>query len=254
VCLRPATPKIGTPRIIPAVPRLLIRTGFQGHQKVELGPGETIIGRGEDATVMFPNVSVSRHHCLISVGTQRIVLEDMDSANGTFLNGKQVMQEELKTGDEIQVGKFHLVYLDDGKDNLFYRGRYVKYLAKYEPVTQQSNEDSTFAMSKEAIKALANQNALVEDARLVLTSNPRKFWFPEDRKLTFGTRGMIDVSGWWTWGECAEVAWDGSRHTITRKGFMTSVKVNDQPVSSKRPLKEGDNILIGKTRFQYTLG
>ncbi len=234
------------------MPRLLIRTGFQGHQKVELEPGETIIGRGEDAQVIFPNVSVSRHHCLISVGTQRIVLEDMDSANGTLLNGKSVMQEELQSGDEIQVGKFHMVYLADRKEDLFYRGRYVKYLAKYEPVATGS-EDSTFAMSKAAMTAMANQNALVEDARLVLATNPRRFWFPEDRKLTFGGRGMIDVQGWWTWGECAEVSWNGSRHVIVKRGWMTTVKVNDATVKTERPLKEGDSVTIGMTRFQYVL-
>ena len=234
------------------MPRLLIRTGLQGHQKLELKPGQTVIGRGDDASAVFPNVSVSRHHCLINVGSQRVVLEDMDSANGTFLNGKKVMQQELTSGDEIRVGKFHLVYLGDAKEDQFYRGRYIEYLAKYEPVATGS-EENTFAMTKEAIAALANQNSLIEDARLVLATNPRRFWFPEDRALTFGSGGMIDVEGWFTWGTCADVSWDGNRHVVTKKGWLTTVKVNDQAVKSRRPLKEKDTVVIGKTRFVYQL-
>ncbi len=232
------------------MPRLLIRTGFQGHQKFELRPGQSVIGRGEGADVIFPNVSVSRHHCLIDNGEQRTVLEDMESANGTFLNGKQIQQEELKTGDEIQIGKFHMVFLGDQKEDLFYRGRYVQYLPSYEPLAT-STADNTFAMTREAMTAMANQNSLVSDARLILANSPRRFWYPEDRKLTFGTTGMIDVDGWFTWGKCAEVAWDGGRHVLIKRAWFTTVKVNDRPVRSKRPLKVNDSLVIGNTRFTY---
>ncbi len=236
------------------MPKLLVRAGLKGHQKFELKPGDTIIGRGDDATLRLPNVSVSRHHCRIEMTPSQALLVDMESQNGTLLNNKPIEAPALlKTGDEVRVGKFSLIYLTDDKKDRFFRGRFVEYLPEYEPTEIASDEASTFAMSKEALKAMANQDDVVENARLVLDGNTKKFWFPEARKLTFGGKGMIEVEGWWTWGTCAEVDYDGSRHRVTRLGWMTSVEVNGSKVTKSRPLKDGDRLVIGTTRFKYTL-
>ena len=237
------------------MPRLLIRTGLKGHQKFDLEKEEVIVGRGDDCDVRLPNTSVSRHHCKFEVGFGSATVSDMGSANGTQVNKKKIDGPTvLNSGDEILVGKFLLVFLGDRKQDRFYRGRYTDYLADYTPDTKGGGQDSTFAMTKEALKRLQQEDDLVESARLVSIKDRNRFWFPESRGLTFGGGGMIEVDGWFTWGVVARVDYDGKRHVIGRQSFWTGVKVNNDAIANgkSRPLRNGDRVVIGGSSFRYT--
>ena len=63
-----------------------------------------VIGRGENATARVDDLSVSRQHCRIWSQDGTIVLTDLESRNGTIVNGKAVVQVVLNEGDKIQVG------------------------------------------------------------------------------------------------------------------------------------------------------
>lgn len=56
----------------------------------ELTPGVITIGRGESVTLQIPDSGVSRKHLQISVSDDGILIEDLNSTNGTFINGKQI--------------------------------------------------------------------------------------------------------------------------------------------------------------------
>ncbi|HJN73992.1 MAG TPA: FHA domain-containing protein [Myxococcota bacterium] len=237
------------------MPRLLIRTGLKGHQKFDLTKEEVIVGRGEDCDVRLTNTSVSRHHCKFELGFGSATLSDLGSANGTQLNKKKIEGSAiLNSGDEIMVGKFQLVFLGDRKQDRFFRGRYTDYLPDYKPEFKGGVEASTFAMTKEALKKLQEEDDLVESARLVLVKDRSRFWFPEARGLTFGGAGMIEVAGWFTWGVVASVGYDGKRHVVSREGWLTGVSVNKKPLEKGRPhpLRNGDRVVIGGTSFRYT--
>jgi pSer/pThr/pTyr-binding forkhead associated (FHA) protein len=78
----------------------------------ELSARPVSIGRGEDMDIVIDNVSVSRRQARIQAGTDgRWVVEDLQSANGTFLNGKRLTAAQpLTRGDEISFGKFSLFF------------------------------------------------------------------------------------------------------------------------------------------------
>lgn len=232
--------------------RLVVRFSHQKNQLFTLPEeGEVVIGRGDTATLLLPNVSVSREHCRIVVGRQRITLEDADSQNGTRVNGVEVEQHELRSGDEIGVGKFTLVYLGTGRDDRFYKGRYVGYLPEYDPGSILPDTASTFALSADALKAMAATNHVVENARLLSTVDSKRFWYPEDRGLTFGSKGMVTVTGWFTGGIAAEVVFSGKRHVLERRRSWAHVSVNGVRVD-KRPLRHGDRVQIGRSTFRYS--
>jgi len=232
--------------------RLVIKFAQQKNQRFELHEfGRYVIGRGEDCAVVLPNVSVSREHAAVIVGQQHITIEDLDSANGTFLNGEPVEQHVLKRGDEIQIGKFSMVFLGAGRNDRFYKGRYVAYLPEYNPRTVVPDDDAaTFAMSVDALKAIQKSNRAVEQARVVLERNSDKFWFPEERGLTFGGGGLVPIEGLLTWGVPAELSWDGKWHVLENKAVFTRVKVNGEAIK-KRPLRNGDQIQVGSSLFRY---
>jgi pSer/pThr/pTyr-binding forkhead associated (FHA) protein len=235
------------------MPRLIIKSTLTKNQRFELPEGETVIGRGaEDCQLVLPNVSVSRTHARVLVGQQGVTIEDLDSSSGVLVNGSKIDQTPLSSGDEIQVGKFSLVFLGDARADRFYKGRFVEYLPEYEPGGVMADDGaSTFAMDINTLRKLQEDNHVVENAKLVLESNQRRFWFPEDRPLTLGTGGMVETEGWFTWGVVAELAWDGKHHTVRRQKWWGSVAVNGDKLQSRRPLRDGDRLTVGRSVYLY---
>lgn len=74
-----------------------------------LGQGTHEAGRNTEATVFLDDITVSRHHAAFRVDDQRLHLEDLGSTNGTYVNGKLADAVELNPGDEVIIGRFHLV-------------------------------------------------------------------------------------------------------------------------------------------------
>jgi len=73
-------------------------------QRWTLAKDETLIGRGNDADIVLPERQVSRYHLKLHYHDGRYLLEDLDSKNGTFLNGQQVKGTvPIQDGDEIQI-------------------------------------------------------------------------------------------------------------------------------------------------------
>jgi len=67
--------------------------------------GEAVIGRGAAADVSIPDPSISRRHALARLEGRTVVLEDLGSANGTYLNGNPVRSAtRAEHGDQLRIG------------------------------------------------------------------------------------------------------------------------------------------------------
>ncbi len=82
-------------------------------QVVRLGAGATVsLGRDPDADIFLDDVTVSRRHAEVVVTDGDVVLSDLGSLNGTYVNRRRIDEPEaLLDGDEIQIGKFRLVFI-----------------------------------------------------------------------------------------------------------------------------------------------
>lgn len=69
------------------------------------------IGRHPDADLFLDDVTVSRDHAAVTLTSSGPVLKDLGSLNGTYVSGSRVEEHALVTGDEVQVGRFKLVYV-----------------------------------------------------------------------------------------------------------------------------------------------
>ena len=67
------------------------------------------IGRSTGAQFIVDAALVSRVHCRLSAGATELQVDDLDSTNGTFVNGERVTRSRLKEGDRLGVGKVELV-------------------------------------------------------------------------------------------------------------------------------------------------
>ncbi len=71
----------------------------------------TRVGRNPDNEVFLDDVTVSRAHAEIRRVDGRFVIQDVGSLNGTYFNGNRIERADLEHGDEVQIGKFKLVFL-----------------------------------------------------------------------------------------------------------------------------------------------
>jgi len=72
-----------------------------------------VLGRKPDNDIQVDNLAVSGQHAAIITILNDSFLEDLESTNGTFINGKLVKKHALKDGDVIQIGKHELKYVND---------------------------------------------------------------------------------------------------------------------------------------------
>jgi hypothetical protein len=71
------------------------------------------VGRAPDCELHLDSPFVSRHHALISCSGDRVIVEDLNSANGVFVDGRRVRRSEVLPGDTISIGNFRLRYRRD---------------------------------------------------------------------------------------------------------------------------------------------
>ncbi len=87
-------------------PYLIVLTGSNVGEMYPLNDGDTVMGRGRHATIQLLDEGVSRQHAVIHASPDgHFHLRDLDSRNGTFLNGERTRHGSLGDGDKIQLGR-----------------------------------------------------------------------------------------------------------------------------------------------------
>jgi len=106
------------PGQFPGHPRLLVSTagnqGPQGERTYDLQTPVTLLGRGTDCDLRLVDAGVSRHHAELRVEDGQVVLVDLGSTNGTFVNGQPVRRFVLTDGTHVTLGRTTLIFRQDG--------------------------------------------------------------------------------------------------------------------------------------------
>ncbi len=93
-------------------PTLVVRSGGGRAGEMFHPDGETTIGRSPDCGIFLDDVTVSRKHAVLIERDGAFFIEDQGSLNGTFVNRKRVEAGPLEDGDELQIGKYRLTFLN----------------------------------------------------------------------------------------------------------------------------------------------
>ncbi len=92
---------------------VILNQGMTGRS-FELNSERTTVGRVEDNAFQIADPSVSSHHAEIHLRGADILIKDLNSTNGTFLNGEKISEIVLQTGQILRFGQVELK-IDDGK-------------------------------------------------------------------------------------------------------------------------------------------
>ena len=96
--------------------KLVCTGGMNKGDEFTLNEGTNTLGRGQESKIVLFDKKCSRIHCHVIKKEKYYALEDLDSRNGTFLNGKPILKKStpLKDGDHIRLGKTILVLSEKG--------------------------------------------------------------------------------------------------------------------------------------------
>ena len=86
---------------------VVLSAGMTGRTQ-ELKVEKTAIGRVEDNTFQIAEPSVSSHHCEILLRGNEVVVRDLNSTNGTFINGERITESVLKPGQILRLGQIEM--------------------------------------------------------------------------------------------------------------------------------------------------
>jgi pSer/pThr/pTyr-binding forkhead associated (FHA) protein len=94
-------------------PALVVRSGGgRAGESFLLHRERTRIGRSPECEVFLDDVTVSRNHAVVVNAEGSFSVDDQGSLNGTFVNRRRIDSSRLENGDELQIGKYRLTFID----------------------------------------------------------------------------------------------------------------------------------------------
>src|SRR5437870_6207584 len=158
---------------LPIKPRLVAISGSFRGTTFAIDADETSIGRDGENIVRLNHPSVSRRHCLIKCDGEQFTISDLESYNGTFVNGVPVTEQALAHSDQIEIGDITLLFLmheDEGK-----RDSVELYDTKVisQSTMQLRREQALYLRPDEALQRAPQQARVARDLGVVLRTSSR---------------------------------------------------------------------------------
>ena len=96
--------------LLPGTALLVVLRGPNTGARFLLDSDEVSTGRHPDSDIFLDDVTVSRKHATFRHEGAEFLVRDVGSLNGTYVNRERIEEIRLRTGDEVQIGKFRLVF------------------------------------------------------------------------------------------------------------------------------------------------
>ena len=243
------------------MPKLILQ--FEGLELKEFGVGGVVTtGRQPDNTVVIENPAVSGHHARVVCEGDAVILEDLESTNGTFVNERHITRHSLQQGDVVLIGKHKLVFdLTDADEE-----------AAPAPAALKNLGDTVYLDTKKHRALLAT----LRDARAAAESATR----PVGTSAAMGKVGVLRVlagradqseyhldantsligasddalvrlRGWFKPKVAVAIARNDAGYTATLLGGKTLV--NNLRLSERHHLKDGDILQVSGLTLEFRM-
>ena len=108
------------------MPKMIVSIDEVVIKEVQLTKDKTTLGRRPYNDIVIDNLAVSGEHAVLQMTGSDVVLEDLNSTNGTYVNGKAVKRQQLQSGDAIEIGKYKIKFMGDNVTEDFDKTTVVK--------------------------------------------------------------------------------------------------------------------------------
>ena len=237
------------------MPKLSLMFDNKIVKEVPVGSRPVTIGRSPDNDIPVDNLAVSNHHAKVFFEAGRMVVEDLDSLNGTFVNDLRVERATLHDGDNIHIGK-HKIKVDASGDAPLAWDTGRKAAAP--------RIDETMVLdTKERRKMLQQAAAMGESMQfagtrmkvptlVVLSGNTNQREYVLTNKLTvIGKSAMATVrlQGWFKPQMAAQINQLDDGYYLGAGDKVPSI--NGRPISGPVRLSDGDLVEVSGVRLNF---
>jgi hypothetical protein len=95
------------------MPKMIVSIDGVVIKEVQLSKDRTTLGRRPYNDIVIDNLAVSGEHAVLLMNGNEVYLEDLNSTNGTYVNGKAVKKQLLQNSDTIEIGKYKIKYVNE---------------------------------------------------------------------------------------------------------------------------------------------
>ncbi len=96
------------------MPKMIVSIDGVVIKEVQLTKDRTTLGRRPYNDIVIDNLAVSGEHAVMQMSGSDVTLEDLNSTNGTYVNGKAIKKQALQSGDTVEIGKYKIKFVHDG--------------------------------------------------------------------------------------------------------------------------------------------
>jgi len=242
------------------MPKLTLK--FDGRVLKEYAvDGSVTIGRLPDNSVVIDNPAVSGHHARIFRDGDRVILEDLHSTNGTFVNAQLVTRHPLRAGDVLLIGKHKLVYEHEagaplpaaepaisGLGDTMYLDT-KQHRALMASLQNVKPEEIPAAVSRPAAKAAVP----VPDAflRVVSGASDHSEYDLNAHTSLIGksNTALVRLKGWFKPDVAVAIARNGEGYVAT--ALRGKTLINSRRVSGRHSLRDGDILSVSGLTLEF---
>ena len=99
------------------MPKMIVSIDGVVIKEVQLTKDRTTLGRRPYNDIVIDNLAVSGEHAVLQMSGADVFLEDLNSTNGTYVNGKAIKKQQLQGGDTIEIGKYKIKFVHEGGES-----------------------------------------------------------------------------------------------------------------------------------------
>jgi len=96
------------------MPKMIVSIDGVVIKEVQITKDRTTLGRRPYNDIVIDNLAVSGEHAVLQMSGNDVFLEDLNSTNGTYVNGKAIKKQQLQNGDQVEIGKYKIKFIHDG--------------------------------------------------------------------------------------------------------------------------------------------
>ena len=228
--------------------RLILKFELTDLKEVPIGGRPIAIGRAPDNDIQIDNLAVSDHHARVYGEAGRLVVEDLNSLNGTFVNGQRVELAVLRDGDSILIGKHHVV-VEEGRDAALPldTGRKVAAPKVDQTVVLDTRERREWLQQAAAVgerAQIAPERARVANLVLLRGKTDQKEYLLSGKLTVIGRSQLATVRlrRWFAPRAAAQINKRDDGYYLGRADRVPSI--NGLPISGPTRLNNGDVIEV----------